>query len=174
MTPMERAEKALFGKDRGTHYGDDERDLYAISRATLARTIEEAERDILRVAQHPRDPAVDPIELRNNTIEVCAKIAERSALRCVREQIPGDSVARFVAQQIRGLREALAVPSTPRRSPGGLTDSEKLERAAALAQACCTTCNGRGYVVRDSAIDGPYTVDCPACPLSSTDKSGAA
>ena len=36
-------------------------------------------------------------------IEECANIADRAALRCVRERVPGDGTAMFVAQQIRAL-----------------------------------------------------------------------
>lgn len=41
--------------------------------------------------------------VRQATIEECAKIADIATLRCVREQIPGDSVANHVAQNIRAL-----------------------------------------------------------------------
>jgi hypothetical protein len=41
------------------------------------------------------------VSRRKTAYEECAKIAERAATRCVREGIPGDSVATFVAQQIR-------------------------------------------------------------------------
>jgi hypothetical protein len=53
---------------------------------------------LARLAAKPADEGV-----REATIEECAKIAERAANRCVREQIPGDSVATFCAQQIRAL-----------------------------------------------------------------------
>jgi hypothetical protein len=56
ITPTQRAELALFGKERGTHDGNDERDLYAISRATLARTIAEAEQAILALIEQPARP----------------------------------------------------------------------------------------------------------------------
>lgn len=36
-------------------------------------------------------------------IEVCARVADRAAKRCVREQTPGDGTARFIAAAIRGL-----------------------------------------------------------------------
>jgi hypothetical protein len=53
--------------------------------------------DALRLAAKPAE------DMREATIEECAKIAERAAMRCVREKIPGDSVATFCAQQIRSL-----------------------------------------------------------------------
>lgn len=62
--------------------------------------------DGLRLAAKPADDGV-----REATIEECAKIAERAANRCVREQIPGDSVATFCAQQIR----ALSTPGAPKQ-----------------------------------------------------------
>jgi Restriction alleviation protein Lar len=42
-------------------------------------------------------------ELREATIEECAKVADRTALRCIREKIHGDASARFIAAAIRGL-----------------------------------------------------------------------
>lgn len=55
--------------------------------------------------------------------EQCAKIADQTALRCVREKIRGDSVARFIAQNIRN--EVLLDPvSTSHDTAGAGTNSD--------------------------------------------------
>src|SRR5678816_3055676 len=54
-------------------------------------------RDVLR--SRAQTPAATPQEVQ----EACAQVADRTALRCVREQIPGDSVAQFIAKAIRAL-----------------------------------------------------------------------
>lgn len=53
----------------------------------------------LRLAAQSASPAATPQEVQ----EACAQVADRTALRCVREQIPGDSVAIFIAKAIRAL-----------------------------------------------------------------------
>lgn len=92
-------------------------------------------------AQQKPDCGVDPVELRNNTIELCAKLADQAAMRCVRERIPGDSVARHIAQNIRGLLEALSLSSTASATP-----PDEIERLRTVAWAAQGMLNADTYV----------------------------
>jgi len=51
----------------------------------------------------PADTAASVVGDREATIEECAKIAAQTAKRCVREKIPGDSVASFIEREILAL-----------------------------------------------------------------------
>jgi hypothetical protein len=51
LSAAERAERVLFGSERGSHRpGGEERDLYAVTKASLVRAIEAAERDARAMA----------------------------------------------------------------------------------------------------------------------------
>ena len=66
----------------------------------------------VRPSVHAQTKHASPQEVQ----EACAKVADRTALRCVREQIPGDETARFIARAIRALIPP-ALPSTQCASP---------------------------------------------------------
>lgn len=86
----------------------------------------------LRLAAQSASPAATPQEVQ----EACAQVADRTALRCVREQIPGDSVATFIAKAIRALIPPAASRASPKSAPASAGSLPSGESDPAVTLDC--------------------------------------
>jgi hypothetical protein len=114
---FDRLATAIRQQDAAVVANDDAameicRNVAASSAMRLVRDFEQQVRSALRGPAQAA-PCATPQEVQ----EACAQVADRAAKRCVREQIPGDSVAAFIAKAIRALiPPATSVSSTHERA----------------------------------------------------------